>query len=264
MLVDPTCSILRAATEAGLEWALENPCDRGLPVAHGGRRDLYSDPRHGSIWQMPAVIELAQHASCHTATFPLCHFGADWQKFTTLMFTPGLQRLLELDGILCSHQTHKQRAGGAIQDGKWVSAAAAAYPRELNIYIAQTLYHLSDNAPNRNHQGRSPGLAHTSEPVGSNQPTMVAPLRTPQPKEMTADLNDNYSGNSAPQSTTTTITQRLTLALRTTRPPRMVWTRRAPPRPQESRRGSQRTTTYGLAQGLDPNLQVTRPPTAPP
>ena len=113
MLVDRTCSILKAATEAGSEWALENPCDRGVPVAHGGRRDLYSDPRHGSIWQMPAVIELAQHASCHTATFPLCHFGADWQKFTTLMFTPGLQRLRELDGILCSHQTYKQRAGGA-------------------------------------------------------------------------------------------------------------------------------------------------------
>ena len=57
---------------------------------------------------MPAVIELAQHASCHTATFPLCHFGADWQKFTTLMFTPGMQRLRELDGILCSHQTYKR------------------------------------------------------------------------------------------------------------------------------------------------------------
>ena len=51
--------------------------------------------------------------STRTATFPLCHFGADWQKFTTLMFTPGMQRLRELDGILCSHQTYKQRAGGA-------------------------------------------------------------------------------------------------------------------------------------------------------
>jgi hypothetical protein len=141
---------------------------------------------------MPAVIELAQHASCHTATFPLCHFGADWQKFTTLMFTPGLQRLLELDGIPCSHQTHKQRAGGAIQVGKWISAAAAAYPREFNIYLAQTFYHLSDDTPSRNnHHGRSPGLAHTSEPVGANQPTMVAPLPALQPKETTAALNDN-------------------------------------------------------------------------
>ena len=137
--------------------------------------------------------------STRTATFPLCHFGADWQKFTTLMFTPGLQRLLELDGILCSHQTHKQRAGGAIQDGKWVSAAAAAYPREFNIYLAQTFYLLSDDKPSRNyHHGRSPGLAHTSEPVGSNQSTMVAPLPASQPKETTADLNDNYPSSSAP------------------------------------------------------------------
>ena len=150
------------------------------------------------------MIELSQHASCHTATFPLCHFCADWQKFTTLMFTPGLQRLLELDGILCSHQTHKQRAGGAIQDGKWVSAAAAAYPRELNIYIAQTLYHLSDNAPNRNHQGRSPDLAHTSEPIGSNQPTMLAPLPASPPKKTTADLNDNYSGNGSKSASDST------------------------------------------------------------
>ena len=128
----------------------------------------------------------------------MCHFGADWQKYTTLMFTPGLQRLLELDGILCSHQTHRQRAGGAIQDGKWVSAAAAAYPREFNIYIAQTLYQLSDDVPSRNHQGRSPDLAHTSEPVGSNRPTMVAPLPSSPPKRATADLNDNYSSNDSP------------------------------------------------------------------
>jgi hypothetical protein len=88
-------------------------------------------------------------------------------------------------------RTNSEQAA-PIQDGKWISAAAAAYPREFNIYLAKTFYHLSDDTPSRNnHHGRSPGLAHTSEPVGSNQPTMVAPLPALQPKETTAALNDN-------------------------------------------------------------------------
>ena len=176
LLVDRTCAILAAATEAGSEWALENPCDRGLLVAHGGRRDLFADPRHGSIWQMPAIIELSRLASCHMVTFPMCHFSADWQKYTSLLFTPGLQRFLELDGIRCTHQSHNKRAGGAIENGRWNSTAAAAYPREFNIYLAQALYHLSDDSNRNDHHTHSPKLTQVSEPANPSGTTTVAPL----------------------------------------------------------------------------------------
>ena len=76
LLVDRTCAILTAATEAGSEWALENPCDRGLPVAHGGRRDLFADPRHGSIWQMPA-----------SSSSPGLHL-AIWSRFPCVISLP--------------------------------------------------------------------------------------------------------------------------------------------------------------------------------
>jgi len=176
LLVDRTCAILTAATEAGSEWALENPCDRGLPVAHGGRRDLFADPRHGSIWQMPAIIELSRLASCQMVTFPMCHFSADWQKYTSLLFTPGLQRFLELDGLRCTHQSHNKRAGGAIENGKWNSAAAAAYPREFNIYLAQAFYHLSDDSNRNDHHAHSPKLTQVCEPANPSGTTTAAPL----------------------------------------------------------------------------------------
>ena len=67
------------------------------------------------------------------------------------MFTPGLAKGLEdLDYLKCTHDHSLQaKAGGTKADGVWNSAAAAAYPAELNLIIAHAIASLvsSDRPP---------------------------------------------------------------------------------------------------------------------
>ena len=90
-LVARTCAILHAAVEAGSEFAMENPADRG----DLSRPELFIDPDHAPIWLMPDVLALRKHASCRLVTFPMCAFGVNYEKPTTIMYTPGLARHLE-------------------------------------------------------------------------------------------------------------------------------------------------------------------------
>ena len=89
---------------------------------------------------MPDITKLASHAHTGTVDFPLCAFGADVQKFTTLMSSPRLHALLRpLHSLRYTHTTHKRHVGGTHANGKWVSAAFAAYPADLNLYLARVL-----------------------------------------------------------------------------------------------------------------------------
>ena len=142
-LISRTCTLLRAAVEVGTEFALENPADHGDPA----NTELFIHPDHAPLWVMPDIQQLATHASCRYATFPMCQFGAKYKKDTTLMFTPGLSRdLSDLGAIKCTHGSrHEERAGGEKINGVWNSAATAAYPAEFNLYIAQCINRLVVN-----------------------------------------------------------------------------------------------------------------------
>ena len=134
-LVARTCTILKAAFDAGTEFAIENPADRGDP----SRTDLFMEPDHAPLWLMPDIINLSKHAVCKFATFPFCAFGVDYPKQTTLMYSRGLSRgLQDLDLLRCEHgNKHNDRAGGEKTNGVWNSAAAGAYPPDLNLWLAQ-------------------------------------------------------------------------------------------------------------------------------
>ena len=56
------------------------------------------------------------------------------------MYTRGLSRgLQDLDLLRCEHgNKHNDRAGGTKINGIWNSAAAGAYPADLNLWIAQS------------------------------------------------------------------------------------------------------------------------------
>ena len=116
-LVRRTCTLLRAAVDAGSEIAMENPADRGDPK----QPDLFMNPQHAPIWIMPDVLSLEQYADCRKSTFPFCAFGTPYQKQTTLMYTPGLAKGLDdLDLLKCSHDHSKDpKAGGSKVNGIW-------------------------------------------------------------------------------------------------------------------------------------------------
>eukprot|EP00966_Prymnesium_polylepis_P113261 2619279-Prymnesium_polylepis.1 len=71
----------------------------------------------------------------------MCMLGSDFQKYTTLMFSPGLSpSLSRLNQHRCVHSSHSRQAGGFEgKDGRWISASAAAYPPEFSSLIARML-----------------------------------------------------------------------------------------------------------------------------
>ena len=73
-------------------------------------------------------------------TFPQCAFGADYQKYTSLLVSPGLlPSLRPLRSLTCTHSQHRAIAGGDRHNGKFSSSRSAAYPADLNFLFAKVL-----------------------------------------------------------------------------------------------------------------------------
>ena len=123
-----TAVLLGAACQAGAEWVVENPSDRGDP----SQPWLFQVADHGPIWLDPHMISAKAACSAEHVTFAQCMFGADTQKYSTFWFTPGLsEHMRPLSRMVCSHApgTHSSVAGGVQnEDGSWNSAATAASP----------------------------------------------------------------------------------------------------------------------------------------
>ena len=69
-------------------------------------------------------------------------FGADVQKYTTLLFTAGLAPMLRpLHQMVCSHTpgTHAMAGGAQLKDGTWNSASSAAYPTDFNMFVCDAI-----------------------------------------------------------------------------------------------------------------------------
>ena len=130
-----TALLLTAAYRAGTEFVLENPADRGDEK----QTLLYQVAEHGPIWLDPHVEALRRSCSAESVTFAQCMFGADVQKYTTLLFTAGLAPMLRpLHQMVCSHSpgTHAMAGGAQRADGTWNSAPAAAYPADFNLFVS--------------------------------------------------------------------------------------------------------------------------------
>ena len=175
-IIARTSSILQAGAEAGSEFIVENPADRGDP----SHPHLFIDAEHGPLWLMPEIIELERALSCRKATFPQCVFGADVLKHTTLLYTPGLHTVLgRMDGLTCPHADgHSVKSGGSrTDDGVWNSAGYAAYPSKLNLALAQAFATVAGGMP----QLRDPLLQVTEPPADAAaepfEPASVSPLR---------------------------------------------------------------------------------------
>ena len=134
-LVGRTCALLLAAHQSGTKFILENPADRGDLT----KADLFLNELHAPLWLMAEVKALQKLTSAGTCTFPFSAFGADVRKDTTLMFSPEFSSWLNpLDGMKSIRDDLKP-VGGIKKDGKWASAEAAAYPAQLNFYLAVSI-----------------------------------------------------------------------------------------------------------------------------
>ena len=182
-IIARTASILQASAEAGAEFIVENPADRGDPSS----TRLFIDPMHGPLWLMPEIIELEKTLACRKATFPQCVFGADVLKYTTLLYTPGLHTVLgSLDGLVCPHaEGHLTKSGGSrTADGVWNSAEYAAYPSELNRALAQAFATVAN------------GVSQLQDPLlPVEKPTTAAPLESPAPASPPRPDNEENGGD---------------------------------------------------------------------
>ena len=168
-----TLALLAAAHENGVEFIVENPADRG----DHSEPNLYLHADHGSLWVFPLMLSFIKRTNARTCTFAQCMFGAPFQKYTTLMYSAGLAPLLDpLDKWRCTHSTHAKQVGGEKDEhGEWLSARAAAYPPDFNMFIARGLRDARfgneldskfDHTPNRNLEIPDGQIEHAEDWMG--------------------------------------------------------------------------------------------------
>ena len=114
-LVGRMVALLMAGYLAGSQYLVENPTDRG--DLNFPRHFLQAE--HGPLWQMPEIQALLSDYEGRIASFPMCAFGAPWQKLTSVMYSPGFAGWFEpLAALECRHGTHAKAAGGTVgKDG---------------------------------------------------------------------------------------------------------------------------------------------------
>eukprot|EP00965_Chrysotila_dentata_P035382 1177203-Pleurochrysis_carterae.AAC.1 len=73
-IIRRTAALLRAAHDAGAEFILEHPADRGA-----SNSPIYLHRRHAPIWLMPDITALKVDSGAALITFPQCALGATAQ-----------------------------------------------------------------------------------------------------------------------------------------------------------------------------------------
>ena len=142
-LVERSAALARAVAAAGGDVLFENPCDRGSTDDEDSTvRDRYRMRwrMHAPLWLHPTMVALRADLGLRAVTFPQCALGGQFQKWTTLWYTPRLHGVLHtLSACTCRHTSHAEVAHGRGLRGRWHSAEAAAYPAQMNEVIADAM-----------------------------------------------------------------------------------------------------------------------------
>ena len=100
-------------------------------------------------------------------TFPMCAFQSLWQKYTTLLYSPGLEEwLAPLNRLECHHPTHARAAGGKVGPDGIPSSETSAYPANFNLYMATAFARLCASLPPQNGPLPSRPVSHEALMVG--------------------------------------------------------------------------------------------------
>ena len=147
ILVQRTCDAVRALAERNGLWIVENPVRRNDADGPWKRFNSGKFPRHGSMWQMPSVVEVARDLGARVVHVPLCWFEHDAsevcaveQKYITLMYPPELEPALGfLRHTRCAHNVHARVAVGFGAEGVSLGERTGQYPAELNRIATRAL-----------------------------------------------------------------------------------------------------------------------------
>ena len=100
----------RAVVRGGGDAAIENPADRDGVLPHVRWEAMAGS---ASLFRMPYTVAYAEETGSVESTFPLCAFGAPWQKYITVLATPRVARLMApLHGWVCRCLAHAAHAYG--------------------------------------------------------------------------------------------------------------------------------------------------------
>ena len=147
LLLERTLGIAAAVIRAGGDVVIENPVDRGDPALSDrlaprsqDGRGVHDEPDHFPMWLVPAVQQFQRVHHAAALHFPMCAFGSDYQKWTTLLCTPAAAALLEpgMRSRRCDHARHGVVAAGYGPNGP-LAPAAARYPAGLHDFWAAAL-----------------------------------------------------------------------------------------------------------------------------
>ncbi|MGZ0213958.1 MAG: hypothetical protein ACKVI4_15900, partial [Actinomycetales bacterium] len=143
-IVARMAAIVMTSYRVGSQYCIENPADRG--DSNHPRRFL--DNEHGPLWLMPEMITLRRDYGGRIATFPMCAFSAPWQKYTSLLYSPGMDEWLgPLDRLTCRHTSHARAAGGGVGSEGIASSETSAYPANFNHYLSLAFASLHRHGP---------------------------------------------------------------------------------------------------------------------
>jgi hypothetical protein len=110
-----------------------------------------------AVWRLPWLQDFIEVTGAKFVDFAQCQFGGDYQKYTRFLITPrwleaARQVFSRLDGVPCRCPSrHRRRASGMDEHGRYESAKAAKYPREVNRLLARATLLLI------RHDGEEPG-----------------------------------------------------------------------------------------------------------
>ena len=137
-----TFDISLLVVASGGEATIEQPATRSDPDEPRTFWPAKAREGHASVFAMSGgelairmVREYAASTDSRIITTPLCAFGAPWQKYVSVLASPGAAKVLEpAHSYRCSHGSHDAHAHG------WGSAElSAAYPSSFCLLVACAL-----------------------------------------------------------------------------------------------------------------------------
>jgi hypothetical protein len=160
----------------------ENPADRSIR----GMPQFGEDTKeHGSLFATSTFKQLQDTIpDSSMATFAYCRLGSEFQKYTTIWYTNEAAPILDqlnTSVYKCNHASHPKMAGGRLENGSWASAAASAYPAQLNIRLAMALSFARTGDPRPiNEQAVEAWAPQTAAPEANGQdPPALVPMDEP-------------------------------------------------------------------------------------